>query len=394
MKVDIVIIGAGPAGLSFACSLSGTGLQVLIVEKLSVEELKSPPVDGRDIALTHLSVKLLKELGVWSRFPDQTVSPIQAARVLDGDSSYFLNFDNQDLSVDALGYLVANHDIRKALYAEVATVDNVELLSNVMVKTVHTNREQATVQLSSGQTVHANLVVAADSRFSQTRRSMGIPAAMRDFGRVAIVCRVEHEIGHNSTAFECFQYGGTLAVLPMCANQSSVVITVSAEKAEHILGLSDAEFGQDVERRFKSRLGAMTLVGQRYSYPLVAVYADRFISTRLALIGDAAVGMHPVTAHGFNLGLRGQHTLATEITTALAKGREIGSFAVLDKYQSIHRKVTRPLYLGTNGIVSLFTNETIPAKLLRKFALRFGNHFPPVKRIIKNQLTEIESLKN
>ncbi len=391
MKVDIIIIGAGPAGLSFARSLSATGLTVLIVEKLSVDELRSPPIDGRDIALTHFSIKLLKELGAWSRIPAQSIAPIRQAKVLDGDSSYSLDFDNRNVAVDALGYLVSNHDIRRALYEEVETLEDVEILAATTVDGVSTRHDHAAVLLSNGETVEASLIVAADSRFSTTRRKMGISAAMRDFGRVAIVCRMQHEISHNATAFECFHYGRTLAVLPLSGNQSSIVITVSADLAEQILGMEEERFNADVAQRFKHRLGNMALTGKRYPYPLVAVLADRFVATRFALIGDAAVGMHPVTAHGFNLGIRGQDTLAREIKSVLSKDGDIGAFNVLDRYQSIHSRVTRPLYFGTNGIVSLFTNDTLPARLFRKMTLRIGNHLPPLKRIITDQLTEIDS---
>lgn len=124
-------------------------------------------------------------------------------------------------------------------------------------------------------------------------------------------------------------------------------------------------------------------------YPVVAVHADKFATTRYALIGDAAVGMHPVTAHGFNLGLRGQNTLAKEIKSALKRGMDIGATSLLEHYQSKHRRVTKPLYLATNGIVRLYTNDNLPARIMRKVILRFGNNVWPIKRAIMNQLTGI-----
>ena len=387
MKYDIIIVGAGPAGLAFSCSLSNTPLKILVIEKQSADSLQQPAIDGRDIALTHPSVNTLLRIGAWSRIPAGAVSPIRQARVLDGNSGYTLDFDNDNPAVDALGYLVANHEIRRALYAEFSTVANAKLLTETTVTGVSTDNHTARVSLSNGDSLETALVVAADSRFSQTRRMLGIPAAMRDFGRVAIVCRMAHERSHNSKAYECFHYERTLAVLPLQENHSSVVITVSSRTAATIMNMDAAEFNADVQRRFGSRLGAMQLVGERFQYPLVGVYADRFVSRRSALLGDAAVGMHPVTAHGYNLGLSGATTLAGEIRAALARHRDIGAAGVLEHYQSIHRRISRPLYLGTNGIVGLFTNDTAPAKLLRKLALRLGNNFPPVKHMITNQLT-------
>jgi ubiquinone biosynthesis UbiH/UbiF/VisC/COQ6 family hydroxylase len=391
---DIIITGAGPAGLSLACSLAGSGLKTLVVEQLSGETLVDPPVDGRDIALTHLSRDLLEQLGAWQRIPASGIFPIRQAQVLDGNSPYVREFDSQGYAVDALGYLVANHHIRKALHEQAVTCPDTEIMTGTSVTAVHSDDSGAHVQLSSGEHVHAALLVAADSRFSQTRRWMGISADMHDFGRVAIVCRMEHENPNDGIAFECFHYGRTLAVLPLSERLSSIVVTVSADKADAIMTQDADDFAADIRQRFGNRLGDMRLTGERHAYPLVAVHATRFVADRFALVGDAAVGMHPVTAHGFNLGLRGQATLAAEIRAARAAGTDIGAAAVLDKYQSTHRRVTRPLYTGTNRIVGLFTDDRPPAKLLRKLVLHVGNHCPPVKRMIANQLTERVATRN
>ena len=391
MKYDVVIIGGGSAGLGFARALADTDLNVVIIEKLASKILADPAFDGRDIALTHLSVKLLKELGAWSRIPSDCISPIKEARVTDGTSSYFLHFDHQKACHDALGFLVSNHLIRRALYEEVETLSNVRLITNISVTSVSTDSEGASVLLSNGKTIEAALIVAADSRFSETRRLAGISAAMRDFGQIAIVCRMEHEKPHRDIAYECFNYGRTLAVLPLTGNQSSIVITAPTYRSNEILTMSDNQFSDDISYAFKHRLGRMKLVGERYPYPLIAVHADKFVSSRFALIGDAAVGMHPVTAHGFNLGLRGQDTLAKEIKSALARGVDFSSSTVLENYQSKHRRVTYPLYLATNGIVRLYTNEILPARIMRKTILRLGNNIWPIKRAIMNQLTAIEN---
>ncbi|GMR21496.1 MAG: 5-demethoxyubiquinol-8 5-hydroxylase UbiM [Gammaproteobacteria bacterium] len=388
MEHDIIIIGAGPAGLSCARSLADTNLNVLIVEKSSLAQIRKPAPDGREIALTHLSVKLLRELGVWLRIPAEEITAIKKASVMDGDSAYSLNFANRGVADDVLGYMVSNHVIRKALYDEVATLDNVKILTHIVVEDVSTDNQSAVVTFANSETRKARLVVAADSRFSETRRKMGIPAKMRDFSRVAIVCRMEHEKSHHDTATECFHYGRTLAVLPLSGNTSSIVITVSTDLANAIVNMDEDEFNADIQQRFGNRLGWMKLIGKRYPYPLVAVHADKFATQRFALIGDAAVGMHPVTAHGFNLGLRGQNTLAREIKSALSQGKDFGSLAVLKKYESKHMRITWPMYLGTNGIVSLFTNDAAPVKAIRSLVLRLANNLPPIKHLITRSLTE------
>lgn len=388
MDYHIIVIGAGPAGLSFARALANTNLNILIIEKSSLDSLREPEPDGREIALTHLSVDLLKDLDAWQHIPDEFVALIKHARVINGKSPYSLNFDNDQSAVSALGYLTPNFLIRKALLEAVAQQENVTLKTEASVKDVRTNHRNASVTLSNGEQLTADLLVAADSRFSQTRRIMGIPADMHDFSRTAIVCRMQHEKPHQATALECFHYGRTLAVLPMNGNMSSIVITVSSDTSAAILDMDEEQFNADIQRRLNNQLGDMKLVGQRYPYPLVSVHANRFIARRFALIGDAAVGMHPVTAHGFNLGLRGAHCLAYEIKKAMSDKRKFSSLSVLKEYETMHMRQTRPLYHGTNGIVGLFTNETRPAKLLRNFTLRLANNLPPLKSLITSKLTE------
>ncbi|MDH3977104.1 MAG: 5-demethoxyubiquinol-8 5-hydroxylase UbiM [Gammaproteobacteria bacterium] len=391
MDYDIIVIGAGPAGLSFARSFKDSSLRLLVIERAPLEAIQNPTPDGREIALTHLSIRLMKALGAWQHIPAEHVSPIQEAKVMNGTSSYFLDFDSRDVEGAALGYLVPNFLIRKSLYTEAQPLENVEIMTDTAVEQIKTDAEVGSVTLADGRTISARLIVAADSRFSASRRAMGISASMQDFAKTAIVCRMEHEQPHNQIAWECFHYERTLAVLPMAGNLSSIVITVHNELADQILAMTEEEFNKDIQERFENRLGSMKLLGKRHSYPLMAVHADKFIANRYAVIGDAAVGMHPVTAHGFNLGLRGQATLVKEILRADKRGGDIGARRVLIKYDMKHQRITRPMYWGTNGIVALFTNELPPVKAVRNLVLRVANNLPPVKRMIKNRLTEIST---
>ena len=388
MIYDIIIVGAGPAGLSFVRSLANTGLHIALIEKQSKDQLATPEFDGRDIALTHSSVRILKELDIWARFEPDDRPPIKEARVLDGASPYCLHFDHEQNSVDELGFIVSNHVIRKALFDELQTLDNVELMANLTVTSVTTNDSKASVVLSDGQTIESRLVVAADSRFSESRRMVGIPASMHDFGRVCIVCRMEHQKSHDAIAFECFHYGRTLAVLPLTSHRSSIVVTAPMDQRNSIMEMDDAQFSRDIRHRFNSRYGEMNLISKRFAYPLVGVHASRFYATRFALIGDAAVGMHPVTAHGYNLGLGGQNILANEISNAAAQQRDIGATVLLARYQRRHMRTTKPMFHGTNELVKLFTDDRVPAKLARKAVLRLANMIPPIKRVIQNKLTE------
>ena len=392
IKCDVAVIGAGPAGLSFARSLASTGLNIILADKLPERVLANPPMDGRDIALTHLSVEILKELDVWPLFPARSISAIKEARVLNGQSPYFLHLDHNDTDKSALGYIVSNHLIRKSLYISLNGFSNIRLITDVEAVSVTTDSRAASIRLSNGQTLTGSLIVAADSRFSEARRKVGISASMHDFGRVVIVCRMKHEKPHNDIAYECFHYERPLAVLPLGGNQSSIVVTLPTNMSEALMAISKTAFNEDIRKRFDNRLGKMELVGRRFPYPLVAVHANRFVTTRFALIGDAAVGMHPVTAHGFNLGLRGQNTLAKNIRSAHEQNTDIGTPVVLENYQSTHRCVSWPLYLGTNALVKLYTSDGLQAKIVRQAMLRLGNNLWPIKRALMTKLTEASSM--
>ncbi|CAC9588489.1 Ubiquinone biosynthesis hydroxylase, UbiH/UbiF/VisC/COQ6 family [Bathymodiolus heckerae thiotrophic gill symbiont] len=388
---DIVIIGAGPAGLSFASSMIDTKVKILMIEKSSIESLSAPQPDGREIALTHLSLKILKKLGVWDLVEQAEVSLLKEAKVFDGDSPSLLNFKSDKSSIEALGYLVPNYQIRKALYQRVSQADNIDIIGDSAVDDVKYKGEYSEVVFSDQRLVNTKLVIAADSRFSNIRRKVGIPAIMKDFSRVMIVTKMNHQKSHENTALECFDYGQTLALLPMVGNASSVVLTVKTDQSEEILKMNRADFNEKMTKDFRGTLGQMTQEGDRHSYPLIGVHAQTFIADRFALIGDASVGMHPVTAHGFNLGLRGQSILAGLVKEALDHGQDIGSTALLKLYEKKHINLTRLMFFGTNGVVALFTNDAPAIKQVRRLVLKFAEHFPPIKYLISNHLTEAKT---
>lgn len=396
-NVDVAIIGAGPAGLSFALSLAKSGLQILLVDQQSLDSIAKPQLDGRDIAMTHLSKTILSELSVWQRFPEEVVHPIKEAKVINGPlgnekhsllKNPALHFERQDDAQVPLGYLVANHQIRQALYDQVCEYDNIEMITEQQVNYVKTFSNRGVIE-TSDYVINASLVVSADSRFSTTRRMMGLSAKMKDFGKVMIVCNMKHTLSHENTAQECFQYGRTCAILPLGKGLSSIVITVPASEAKRLTDLPVEEFNRQAESMLDGRLGEMGLITERHSYPLVGVISDRFIAKRFALIGDAAVGMHPVTAHGYNLGLRSADTLAEQIIKAQQGGKDIASSWVLHNYEVRHQLLSKPLYEATNAIVELYTNDKPLAKIARKAALHIGNQFMPFKHAVTHRLTQI-----
>ncbi|MEQ1695693.1 MAG: 5-demethoxyubiquinol-8 5-hydroxylase UbiM [Hyphomicrobiaceae bacterium] len=391
ISYDVAIVGAGPAGLSFACLASSLGLRVAVVEKEAEAVLADPPRDGRDIALTHRSVQSLKRLNVWDGLGPEEIAPIRRACVRNGSSADLLKLDSAGTGADALGYLVSNHVIRRALYRQARQQASIDLATGISVTGLDLAAARPALTLSSGATIEASLVVAADSRFSETRRRAGIGADLRDFGRVCIVCQMTHENAHDETAYEWFDTEQTLAVLPLRDRTSSIVLTLPSRAAPAALAQARDAFALDIERRFRGQWGRMELLGERYAYPLVAVYAHAFFARRFALVGDAAVGMHPVTAHGFNFGLRGAETLACEMRKTKDAGGDFAADRVLAAYDTTHRRSTYPLYLATNAMVGLYTGSGPLAHLARHALLRIGNALPPVKSFMVHTLTECEA---
>src|SRR5690606_20314484 len=278
------------------------------------------------------------------RIDPAEISPLRSARVMNGTSPFALGFAAERENVDQLGWLVPNHLIRRAAWESVQGQADLDVLDGTSVTAIETGSTDNTVTLSDGRRLAARLVVAADSRFSATRRMMGIGAQMRDFGKSMMVCRLQCERPHRNEAWEWFGYGRTLAMLPLPGDQCSAVITLPPQQIQELMAMDEDGFGEAVGGFFEQRLGRMQPVGTRHVYPLVGVYAHRFAGPRYVLVGDAAVGMHPVTAHGFNFGLQSQQRLAKLLEEAAARGGDIGAAPLLARYERNHRLATRPLY--------------------------------------------------
>ena len=383
---DIVVVGAGPAGIAFACGFAGSNIKIAVVDKLPRKIIANPKIDGREIALTHHSVKILKQLNVWRYISNKSIAVIKEARVLDGDSTYYLNFDHREIEKECLGYLIPNYIIRKNLYKRLRNLSNITLISKAECLSVNFEEQHAAITLSNGKKIKTFLVVAADSRFSKMRSKMGISAYTRNFNKNMIVCRMEHEKPHKNIAYEFFRYNQTQAALPYIKNQSGIITTATKDLTSTLMSINKKKFNQQMESSFNNYFGKMRLLGKRYSYPLVTTYTKKFISHRFAVIGDAAVGMHPVTAQGFNLGLKGLEILINEVKAAIKNKTDIGLTAVLRNYQSKLHRVAAPVYLATNGIINLYTSTILPAKLTRQFILRFVNTVKPVKQTFLNIL--------
>ena len=385
---DVVIVGAGPAGLCLARALSGHGLRIALVDPQRRGELAEPAFDGREIALNHTTMNTLERLGVWARIDDADRNPLRDAMVSNEEDPTSLHIEHGDAGLEMLGCLVSNHVIRRAAFETVADCPDITWYDGRRVAHFSADKPHARVRLDDGVSLNAALVAAADGRFSALRRAAGIVTRVHDYGRSMLVARVRLERPHGQIARERFGRGQTLALLPLNEQQASVVMTLPEPEIARLAGLGPEAFSDEVTARYKGLMGEMTLVSERLTYPLAGVYPERFVSRRLALVGDAAVGMHPVTAHGFNLGVRGVDELARRLLDAHRAGRDMGAPVVLRGYDRAHRRHTLPLYLATDAIVRLYTDDRGPARTLRSLGLRLASSLPPVRRAIAASLAD------
>jgi len=386
MKFDLVIIVAGPSGLSLACALAKTKLKIAIIEKNSTSKFSKPKNDGRDIALTHRSLNILKKFGILKFINSKLISQVKEARVLDGDSSRYLHFDHTKTIRDSLGYLIPNQIIRKAIYKKLKTLKDIKIFSKNEVSRIISNKFLTNIYLKNRKILESKLTIVADGRLSKIREKLGIYTNKTNFETSMTVFRMKHQLNNNNIASEYFHYNQTLAILPIKKKLSSIIITLQNDKSKKFLNMNKRKINQKIENDLKGKLGKMNLIGKKYTYPMLTVYSNEFFRNRFVLVGDAAVGMHPVTAHGFNLNLRGIDILQYEIKDALINNIDIGNTNVLKKYEKRFRMISLPIYLATNGIVRLYSSQKPITKLARKSLLRLANTFWPVKNAIIDEL--------
>lgn len=389
MDYDIAIVGGGPAGLSFARALAGSGLSIAVIEQQDRDSLADPAYDGREIALTHRSIRSLMDMGAWARIPADEISALKEARVFNGASPLALSFDTEGHPEQLLGMLVSNHLIRRALFESVEQQSGIRLITGTNVREAMAGSTGARITLSNGEQLTARLLVAADSRFSRIREALAINAEMNRLGKAMLVCRVEHECDHGHVATEWFGYGQTFAMLPLNGRQSSAVLTLPNSEAERLAAQSEEALGWELSGRYSYRLGKMRVASSRHVYPLVTTYAKNFVSPGAALIGDTAVGMHPVTAHGFNLGLASAVTLARLIRRALRLGMDWADQGLLRSYELRHRRASLPIFRATNLIVRLYNDERRPARIARDAAIRLGRRLPMVRGGVRSLLLHV-----
>lgn len=382
-EADLLVVGGGFAGLALALALANGGLEVAVVDRSTFRQTADEAFDGRSSAIAYASCKLLEGINVWPDLEEQA-GPIHEIRVSDGPSKLFLHFDQQAVGDEPLGHMIENRHLRLALHRHVLRHDRIRVLAPDTVMDLTRDASGVTATLESGGQVRAALCVGADGRNSATRDSAGIAVTKWGYGQFGIVATVEHSLPHHGIAHERFLPEGPFAMLPLTENRVSLVWTTTEDLAGEIMALSERAFAAEVRKRMGDFLGETTIVGGRWSFPLTLNNAERYADTRLALIGDAAHGMHPIAGQGLNLAIRDVAALAEVLIDAVRLGQDIGSDTVLARYEKWRRFDSVALLAVTDGLNRLFSNDIAPVRLARDLGLAAVHRMPGLKRFFIN----------
>ena len=377
---DILVVGGGIVGLTFAITAARHGFDVCMVDREDPAAMLDTPFDGRASAIAHASFQLLSACGAWAEMSSQA-QPIEDIRVSDGDSRLFLHFDHRDLGDVPFGYMVENRAIRQALFTTAESCSGLALRTATTVENLERGVGAAVARLGDGTEVRATLAVAADGRFSPTREAAGIGVAGWRYPQCGIVCTVAHERDHRGVAHERFLPPGPFAILPLPDRRASLVWTEHGDLAPAIMALDDDAFAAEMRQRFGDFLGATEIVGPRWSYPLALHHAERYVDNRLALIGDAAHGLHPIAGQGLNLGFRDVAALVEVVLDASRLGLDIGNSDVLERYQRWRRFDNVVLLSVTDGLNRMFSNDIDSIRLIRDLGLAAVDRLPALKRL-------------
>jgi 2-octaprenyl-6-methoxyphenol hydroxylase len=383
IRTEVLIVGGGMVGLSLGLALARAGIAAVVIDREAPAAREAEPFDGRSSAIAHASQRILAGIEVWADMAAEA-QPILDIRVSDGRvgrpaAPLFLHFDHRQVAAP-FGFIVENRVIRTALARAVAGCPSLTHLAPADLAEATRRPNGVAAKLADGRRIEAQLLVAADGRYSRLRTEAQIPVVRWSYPQIGIVATVAHALPHEGVAHEHFLPSGPFAMLPMTGNRSSIVWTERRDLAPQMLALDPGEFAAEIERRFGPSLGAIELVGRRWSYPLEFVHAARYADRRLALVGDAAHAIHPIAGQGLNLGLRDVAALAEAVVDAARLGLNPGGPEALQRYQSWRRFDSLAVAAVTDGLNRLFSNDLEPVRLARDLGLAAVDRMPGLKR--------------
>lgn len=397
---DVIVAGAGMAGATLGLALASAGLSSILVDPQPFEDQLAPTFDGRSSAIAFASFRQWKTIGVGEAM-EPHAQRIEQILVTDGRApgagagpahlshSAYLRFDAAEIADrvegEPLGYMLENRQTRVALSTAVLKNPLVQVIAPESVTGLTVEGGGATVTLGSGKTLRAPLVVGAEGRGSVIRRAAGIGTVGWGYGQSGVVATVKLERPHEGVAHEYFLPGGPFAILPLTENRASLVWTEKTARGDALKASGPEALHAFLNRRFGDFLGRVEIAGPTFVYPLSLSLAERLAAPRVALLGDAAHGIHPIAGQGLNLGLKDVAALAEVLVEAIRAGEDIGSLAVLDRYARWRRFDNAMIAASSDAFVRLFSNDDPLLRFVRGAGMAMVNRIGPARRFFMEE---------
>ena len=385
MKFDVVIIGGGIVGSSLALALKDSGLNIALVESRPPSTFPDDKSwDSRIYAISPGSVSFLEDLEVWTAINRNRITPVHEMEIFGDDDSARLDFSAYDAGMTELAFIVENRQLQTAAWNKLEKQrTKIKVFCPMQCTSIEWNETHADVQLSNGKLLQTALIIGADGVNSWVRNQAKIEVSQHPYQQGAMVANFSTELSHQNIARQWFRRDGVLALLPLPGKLISMVWSANEEQSTRLLSFSETDICQQVEKASSHTLGKLQLITKPVSFPLNFVHVKNLIEPRLALIGDAAHGIHPLAGQGVNLGLRDARKLVSTIIERGARS-DCGDYMLLRQYERARKEDILAMEFATDSLQKLFNNENPTLARLRNLGLGITNQFP----LLKNRLMQ------